>query len=174
MNFVVISYSLTGNNEALAKSIAEKFAAKHIKITETKPRTMGTIVLDVIFNKTPKVQPPPETLINYDSILFLGPIWMGKIATPLRAYLKYVKKTQCSYAFISISGGADGVNPKLESELKKIVGKEPTSLIDLHIADLLPSDPKPTRKDTSAYKINNEDIKKLTNSIVETVKGTFS
>ena len=174
MNVVVISYSLTGNNEALAKSISEKFAAEHIKITEPKPRTMGAIVLDVIFNKTPKVQPPPETLVDYDLILFLGPIWMGKIATPLRAYLKYIKKTQCRYAFISISGGADGVNPKLESELKKIVGKEPTSLIDLHIVDLLPSDPKPTRKNTSAYKINNEDIEKLTNSIVETVKGTFS
>ena len=66
MNVVVISYSLTGNNEALAKSIAEKFAVKHIKITEPKPRTMGTIVLDVVFNKTPKVQLPPETLINYD------------------------------------------------------------------------------------------------------------
>jgi len=174
MNVVVISYSLTGNNEALAKSISERFTAKHIKIKEPKPRTMGTIVLDVIFNKTPKVQPPPETLVDYDLILFLGPIWMGKIATPLRAYLKYLKQTQCSYAFISISGGADGVNPKLESELKKIVGKEPTSLIDMHIVDLLPSDPKPTRKDTSAYKINNEDIEKLTNSIVKTVKGTFS
>lgn len=169
MNIVVISYSLTGNNEALAKSIAEKLAVEHIKITEPKPRTMGTIVQDIVFNKTPAVQPAPDSLGNYDLIIFLGPIWIGKIATPLRAYLKYLKTTQCRYAFISISGGADGSNTKLANELNKIVGKEPTSLIDLHIADLLPSDHKPNRKDTSGYKINNEDIKKLTDDIASII-----
>jgi len=92
------------------------------------------------------------------------------VATPLRAYLKRLKTNQCRYAFISISGGADGENQKLAGELKKRVGKEPIALIDLHIADLLPSDPKPTRKDTSVYRINNEDIKKLTNTIIKTVR----
>lgn len=173
MKIAVISYSLTGNNEALAKSIAEEFAVEHIKITEPKPRTMGSIILDVIFNRTPQVQPIPDRLENYDLILFFGPIWMGQVATPLRAYLKRLKTNLCRYAFISISGGADGENQKLAGELKKRVGKEPIALIDLHIADLLPSDPKPVRKDTSAYRINNEDIKKLTNTIVKTVRETI-
>ena len=174
MKIVIISYSLTGNNEVLANSIAEEFAVEHIKITEPKPRTMGSIVLDLIFNRTPQVQPIPGRLENYDLILFFGPIWMGQVATPLRAYLKYLKTNLRRYAFISISGGADGANPKLAGELKKRVGKEPIALIDLHIADLLPSDPKPVRKDTSAYRINNEDIKKLTNTIVKTVRETIS
>ena len=174
MKIVVISYSLTGNNEALANSIAEEFAVEHIKITEPKPRTMGSIILDLIFNKTPQVQPIPDRLENYDLILFLGPIWIGQVATPLRAYFKHIKTNPCRYAFISISGGADSDNPKLAGELKKRVGKEPIALIDLHIADLLPFDPKPTRKVTSAYQLNNEDIKKLTDTIVKTVRETIS
>jgi hypothetical protein len=173
MKIIVISYSLTGNNEALAKSIAEEFSAEHIKISELKHRTMGSIILDLIFNKTPQVQPIPDRLENYDMILFVAPVWIGQVATPLRAYLKHLKTNPCRYAFISISGGADGANPKLAGELKKRVGREPVALIDLHIADLLPSDPKPTRKDTSAYRINNGDIKKLTNTIVKTVRETI-
>jgi hypothetical protein len=69
-----------------------------------------------------------------------------------------IKTNRHRYAFISISGGADGPNPKLAGELEKRAGTEPGALIDLHIADLLPSDPKPTRKITSAYRINSEDI----------------
>jgi len=56
----------------------------------------------------------------------------------------------------------------------KIVGKAPIALIDFHIADLLPSDPKPVRKDIAAYRINNADIKKLTNTIVKSVRETIS
>lgn len=48
------------------------------------------------------------------------------------------------------------------------------TFIDLHITDLLPSDPKPVRKDTSTFRINNGDIKKLTNTIVKTLRETIS
>ncbi len=53
MQTIVISYSLTGNNDALATSIATELVAKHIKIIESKPRTNGTIALDMLFNRTP-------------------------------------------------------------------------------------------------------------------------
>ena len=170
MKTAVVSYSMTGNNEALAASAAKEFAAEHIKITEPKPRKMGSIFSDLIFNKTPQVQPTPDKLNNYDLILFFGPVWIGQAATPLRAYLKHLKANPRSYAFISISGGADGPNPKLADELKKRAGTEPFVLIDLHIADILPADPKPVRKDTQAYRINKGDIKDLTNTIVKTVR----
>jgi hypothetical protein len=38
----------------------------------------------------------------------------------------------------------------------------------------LPSDAKPNRNVTSAYRINNEDIKKLTNTTMKTVRGIIS
>lgn len=170
MKIEVISYSLTGNNKALANSIAEEFAADHINITETKSRTMGSIIFDLMFNRIPKIKPIPERLDEYDIIILCGPIWIGQLATPLRAYLNSLKTNFCKYAFVSLSGGADSVNPKLADELKKRVGREPVALIDLHIADLLPSDPKPTRKDTSAYRVNEGDIEKLTNIVVKTLK----
>lgn len=170
MKIAVISYSLTGNNEALANCIAEELAVEHIKIKEPKVRNIGSIVLDLIINRTPWVKPMPSRLENYDLVLLFGPIWMGHVATPLRTYLKNIETNLCKYAFISISGGADGVNPKIAGELKKRAGKEPILLMDLHIADLLPSHSKPVRKDTSAYRLNNEDIKKLTNIIIKALR----
>ena len=169
MKVIVISYSFTGNNEALANSIAAEFSAEHIKITEPKPRTMGSIILDMLFNRTPLVNPIVDKVEDYDLVFFVGPVWMGQVAAPFRAYFKHLKDRLGQYAFISISGGALGPNPKLAGELNKRLGKEPTVLIDLHIADLLPSNPKPTMKDTSAYRLNDSDIKVLTNTIVKTL-----
>ena len=166
MKILVISYSLTGNNEALAKSIAKELAAEHIKVTEPKPRTTGTIILDTIFNRTPQVEPPAVELGNKDLIIFVGPVWLGQVATPLRAYLKRSNDRSTQYAFVSISGGALGLNPKLAGELKKRVGKEPAALINLFIADLLPPSPKPTSKETSAYRLNDKDIKNLTKTVI--------
>jgi flavodoxin len=167
MKVLVISYSRTGNNDDVAESLAAAFAAEHIRITESKPRTMGTIVLDIIFNRTPKIKMPPvENLETYDLKLFVGPVWMGHIASPFRACFKQLGSKIGKYAYISISGGADGPNPKLADELKKRLKKEPVSLIDLHLANLLPKEPKPTRKVTMVYRINERERKYLTDTIV--------
>lgn len=174
MKILVISYSLTGNNEILAENVAKEFSAEHIRIKEEKSRTNSSIFMDIIFRRTPKVQPVPDKMRNYDLILFAGPIWVGQIATPLRAYLQFLKKYPINYAFFSISGGAIGNNTKLNDELKKRVGKGSIAMVDLHIADLLPKEPKPSREDTSAYKINENDIRKLTNIVTKTIKDAIS
>lgn len=170
MKILVVSYTFTGNNERLAKSVAKEFTAEHLMVVEPKARTMGVIVMDMIFNRTPKISMQPNKVADYDLILFFAPIWMGQVASPLRAYLKELKKNSTKYAFISISGGADGGNPKLRSELKKRVGREPLALIDLPITSLLPSDQPADRKDTSAYRIDEKDVKKLTDTVLKMLK----
>ncbi|MDF2922303.1 MAG: hypothetical protein K0R57_1217 [Paenibacillaceae bacterium] len=167
MNIAVISYSYTGNNDALAAGVANGLSAKHIRITERASRSVGSIALDMIFRRTPRVQPAPEIMERYDLVLFFGPVWMGQIASPLRAYLRYLKAHPRKYGFFSISGGADGPNPKLEDELKKRTGAAPLVFIDLHIAELLPANPKPARKDTTAYRINEGDVKQLTGTVLQ-------
>jgi len=161
----VISYSFTGNNKALADGIASVLSAEHIKITESGTRTFGTIALDMLFNRTPKVHPAMNGVEESDLVLFVGPVWMGHVAAPLRACFKGLKSSLKQYAFISISGGADGPNPDLAGELKKRLGKKPAAVIDVHIAEILPSNPKPTREDTSSYRLNEEDIERLTERI---------
>ncbi len=98
---------------------------------------------------------------------------MGHVASPLRAYFKHFKNRIEKFAFVSISGGADGPNPKLGNDLRKRLGKEPITIIDLHIADLLPSNPKPNREATSTYHLNDRDVKNLTNTVMKTLRKTM-
>ena len=173
MNAIVISYSLTGNNNSLALRIADALKAEHLSISESKPRNMLTIVLDLMFNRTPKVQPDADKLKGYELVVLVGPVWMGQVATPLRSFLHHIKMSQAQFAFISISGGADGANPKLALDLYKRAGKDPVALVDLHIADLLPPVPKPTRKDTSAYRLKENDVMHLTDRAVKTLRESM-
>jgi multimeric flavodoxin WrbA len=173
MKTIIISYSLTGNNHVLASGVARELNAKHITISEAKPRTMGTIVCDLLLNRTPRVTPVVNNLEKYDLVIFMGPVWMGQVATPLRTYLHKIKNIQCKYAFITICGGADGPNLKLGSELKQRVGRAPHALIEMHIADLLPAEPKPERKDTSEYRLKEADVKILSNTIVNSLHKTL-
>ncbi len=173
MKAIVISYSFTGNNEDLAANLAATIGAEHVRITEPKPRTTGTIALDMVFKRTPKIMMPVEEPEAYDLVLFVGPVWMGQIASPFRACFRQLSQKIDQYAFISISGGAEGPNPKLADELKKRLGREPVCLIDLHIADLLPSEPEPTRKDTMGYRITGEEVKHLTDTVVATLNKTI-
>ena len=161
---------MTGNNDGLARSIAKDLEAEHIKITEPKKRTNGKIAMDVILNRTPKINEKIHELDTDGLVIFIGPVWMGQVASPLRVCFKGLKDRLDHYAFISISGGALGPNPKLADELNKRIGKKPAAVIDLHIADLLPSDPKPTRQDTSVYRLNEQDVRYLTDKAVKEIR----
>ncbi|WP_044478929.1 flavodoxin family protein [Paenibacillus antibioticophila] len=169
MKIAVISYSFTGNNDRLAASVAQDLSATHIKITPRKPMTMGNIILDMIFSRTPKVEPDPDSLQQYDLILFFAPVWMGHIASPLRAYWNYLKSTPQAYGFFSISGGADNGNPKLLAELLKRTGAEPSIMLDQHIKGFLPQNSKTTRNDTSAYKISETEARYLSSIAIKEI-----
>jgi len=168
MKTLCISYSLTGNNEALAASIASRLGADHVKVTDAKKRTMRTTAFDMLFNRTPKISMPEVRIADYGKVIFLAPIWMSKIASPLRGCFKKYSSGIGSYAFVSLSGGAIGmdITSKLKKELEKLLGKKPEQAIDLHIADLLPKDIKPGREANMTWHMNDKDLKSLTDSVL--------
>jgi hypothetical protein len=174
MKPLVISYSLTGNNEDLAERLTQALGAARGRITEPKARTMGTTAFDILLNRTPKIEletPEPE---EHAPVLFVGPVWMGHVASPFRGCFQELGARIGDYAYVSISGGADGPNPKLADELTKRLGKAPRAVIDLHIADLLPAEPKPRREDTSSYRLTEQDTGKLTERVLAELAATFS
>lgn len=152
--------------------VASELKADRIIISEPKKRTMLTFVLDMALNRTPLVRPEADEVINkiknYNQVLFVGPVWFGQVATPFRSYFNLLKTKLGKYAFVSISGGAAGPNPKLGEELTKKIGKKPMAVINPYIADLLP--PKPTMKETSDYHINNKEVKELTKTVVKKLR----
>ena len=169
MKIAVVSYSFTGNNDKLAACVAQALSVEHKKITTQKPMTMGKLILDMIFNRIPKVNPAPKALDSYDLVLFFAPVWMGHIASPLRPYLRTIKSSSKAYGFLSISGGADGGNPKLLAELLKRTGAKPSILLDQHIKDFIDQNTDPTRKDTSEHKISEAEASMLSTTAVKEI-----
>lgn len=169
-SITLISYSYTGNNEALATSVASALTAQHIRITESGSRTMATIAADILLGRTPKVSPSVEDIDTSGFVIFMGPVWMGKAATPLRACFRELRDTIGRYAFVSLCGGTDGTNPKLAEDVQKRLSKKPEIVVELHITDLLPADPKPTRDDVSAYKLTDKDLTELTSKTVKALE----
>lgn len=157
MSIAIISYSLTGNNEALASGVANAVSAEHIKITEPKKRNCGTIAFDLMFGRTPHVSPEPQALDKYEGLIFVAPVWMGQPAFPLRAYLKYLKAHPHKYGFVTISGGSLNSNPQLRSNIIKLAGTEPTVFVDMYIANLLPNGTRIDPKTVEAYRLTESD-----------------
>lgn len=167
MKKAILSFSLTGNNCALAKSLAEELEIDYIEVKTVRKFTKGTLVLDIFFDRVPKVKPLPETLKHYDELIFMGPTWMGQVATPLRTYLEYLKNTTQKYAFISVCGGAKGANPNIEEQLMKRTGRAPEISAQLHTASLVPDDVKEDVKATTDYRLLAEDVKTFTRKAME-------
>ena len=171
MNIGIVSYSKTGRNQKLAEMLAEKMNSKHINISTQKEKSMFSIVLDFILNRTPNVNPSADSLDEFDHIIFLSPIWMGQIATPLRKYLKTIQKSNKDYSYITLCGGADGRNEKFEEDLIKFTNKKPEFLLEYLVRDLLPQEPQPNRDQTQHYPMNENEYQSILNLIYKEISN---
>ncbi len=76
MNAAIVSYSFTGRNNRLAGLVSQQLKLEHIKINETKQRTIMTAAWDVMLGRKPKVLPEPGVIDKYDMVIFFSPVWM--------------------------------------------------------------------------------------------------
>jgi multimeric flavodoxin WrbA len=174
MKTAIVSYSLTGNNTRYAAHLADALSAKHIQIKTERPVTYGTITLDMILHRKPKIELPADALAAYDFVLLTAPVWLGQVAFPMRRCLDALKKNGRAYGYLSVSGGADGNNPKLAAELEHRTGRRPAVVLDQHIRELFPTEPPPTREDTSNYQLSDADCERFTACAVEKLKNVLS
>jgi flavodoxin len=156
MKTLIVYYSFSGNNRVLARYLQTRLGADLQEIEELKSRTGFTILLDVLFKRTPKITRAHISWHHYDQIIFTAPIWAGRIASPMQAFLKLEKYNITQYSFISLCG--TGGNKKISSELTKLVQHAPTALLELCVNDLLPPEKKNKIRYTSGYKVQEQDL----------------
>ena len=158
MKTLVTSYSLTGNNRLLAAHVVERLDADHDEIEAMRGMKTFGILLDGMFNRTPRIGPVKHDPGEYDLVVLAGPVWMGKIASPLRTYIKSYRSSISRVAIISICGGSLGKNEKLPEELRRLVGVAPIETKQLYINDILPPEQQNQMKSSSAYRITQSDL----------------
>lgn len=176
MKSLIVYYSYTGNNEALAKEMKLRFGSDLYKIFEKKHRNAFTILLDVIFKRETEIEKPDIFLIDYDVVIFMAPIWDSKIATPLKSFIKMECLSIRNYAFISICTGHEGQSQKINAELFELTNRKPIAVTELSVNDLLLPEQKDKIRYTTPYRVKEGDfnvfkkqIQNFVNAVFETV-----
>lgn len=170
MKTLVVSYSLSGNNAALAKQLAQQLSAKHISLSEKAKRTSWKTFMDMLFNRMPEVQPAIINMDGIDHLILVGPVWMGKAPSPLRSCLQQVKYIATPYSFISISGAGKQQNTKVEKDLLKRVGKRPIAVIDKSLTDLRSDQSTPSPREMMNYRLTAEAAEQLGKEVAEELR----
>ena len=157
MKNLIVYYSFTANNEALALHLQEKLECAIVKLETVKKRTGLSILLDLLFRRKPRLKPISVQLRDYDHVIFLAPIWAGKIGTPLKSFLMDEKDNIRSYSFATLCGGGNATQKEnVRQELLETVRKAPLNVLELWVNDLLSEDKKNTIKYTSGFRVQPE------------------
>jgi len=170
MKTLIVYSSFSGNNEMLALELKNMLNCNALQIDEVRKRTGLSIFLDIFFNRTPGIADHEERINDYEHVILIGPVWAGKIATPLKSFLTKEKNNIRRYSFITVCGGSQDQRIKIENELTKLAGKTPAAVTELSISDLLRSNQKDNKKNVSAYRLKTSDLSFFANIIKEHVK----
>ncbi|MBT1690738.1 hypothetical protein [Dawidia soli] len=154
MKNAVVYYSFTHNNEKLARYLSEKLQCERLRIDTVKARNGFSVFLDILLGRRPAIRPLPKSLAAYDHVIFVSPIWAGRIAGPLRSLLHKDRALISRYSFASLCGGAPDQKEKVERELLALVGTKPEAHMELSVsvAIALHQQDK-TRHTASGYRI---------------------
>jgi flavodoxin len=154
MKTLIVYYSFSGNNEFLAQELQKRLDCDIQKIVELKQRKSLDILFDLIFKRSPKIRKFDFDLKQYDRLILIAPIWDGKIATPLRSFIDLEKDNFKEYSFIAVCTGPEGQDKKITNELLQLTQREPKTVMQLKINDLLPPERKNKIKYATPYRIN--------------------
>lgn len=170
MKALIIFYSHSGNNEKLALVLKDRLGCEIHQIREVKKRKTISILLDFFFNTTTKLSSSNLPINKYDNVIFVGPVWGSKIATPIKAYIEKEKNNLCNYSFITLCNGDIGQKEKLSSQLSTIAQRQPYEVMELWVKSLLPDDKKNKIKHTFNFRVSYQDLVSLDEDITSFIR----
>lgn len=102
MKTIVVYYSRSGSNKFLAEKTAKTLDCD---IEEIIPRV--NIFFLLLFNVNFGNKPLKHNIKEYDRVILIGPIWMGKFISPLKSFVSRYKKSITQLYFITCCGSSD-------------------------------------------------------------------
>ncbi len=170
MKTLIAYYSFTGNNALLAGELSSRLDADIYAIKEKKLRSGLTILLDLLLDRKPRIDPPLLSLEQYDLVILSAPIWDAGIASPLKSFIGLVKPHLGQFAFVTLCGGRSGQQEKIEDQLTLLAGKAPLSVTQLPLSDLPPERMK-LIKDGTSFRMEKSDMDTFRPALDELMKN---
>lgn len=93
MKNLTVYYSWTGNTEAVAGQIQQLAGGDLLKLEEEKPREISkkafvSAAFSALFGRKSRLKPLNVSLEEYDAIFLGTPVWAGRPAPAVNAFLK--------------------------------------------------------------------------------------
>ncbi|MEJ8850670.1 flavodoxin [Variovorax rhizosphaerae] len=124
---LVIFYSLTGTSRSVAKLLCAQQNWPMAEITQVHRRTGGWGNLLCIVDSMLHLRPPIRYLgphpADFDAVVLISPIWLMRLASPMRSFLADHRKRLPEVAVVSVMGGT-GV-PDAAEEVGRWIGRPP-------------------------------------------------
>ncbi|MFZ5940383.1 MAG: flavodoxin domain-containing protein [Bacteroidota bacterium] len=99
MKNLVVFYSRKGSNRFLAARIAQSLSCETVEI---HPRINSFFLF--LFNFNPGIWRIRKQLAEYDRVILVGPIWMGRFIPPLRSFVKRYGNQVRKLVFVTCCG----------------------------------------------------------------------
>ncbi|MBU6154556.1 MAG: hypothetical protein KGP28_09675 [Bdellovibrionales bacterium] len=110
---LLIYYSRSGNTRALAGKLIEKIGCDWVELRPEASfhrRVTGYLkaIGHSLLKRTPKLQNTGKKIASYELVIIGGPLWAGRIASPVRTFLRENRNEFKKVAFFVTQGGTSG------------------------------------------------------------------
>ncbi len=128
---LVVYYSWTGHTRQIAEAIAAALGADIEPIHELGQRTgwlgyLGSI-WEALRSKPAPIASPKTNAAAYDLVVLGTPVWAGRMASPMRAYIAQERGSLQRIALFCTEGGANG--ERAMAQVAQLCGKEPVATL---------------------------------------------
>lgn len=138
MHAVIVVYSRTGNTLKVAKALAGTLGAEiaEIRCRRNYEGAVGFLrgALDSLWRRKPPIEVAAAAAKPHDLVVLAGPIWTGRAAPPLMAFLAGRPKLPGRVALLLTHGGSDPA--KAFAEVEALVGMPLAARLALKQADI--------------------------------------
>ena len=170
VKILIAYYSHSGNNEKVAHELKNRTGESLYRIREKKKRKTISILFDLLFKRRSTLRLMPIDIKEFDKVIFVSPIWGGRIATPMRAFINEEQEYLNKYYFISVCNGEPGQQEAIIDELQAMTHRTPGNVTELSINSLLPAEKQHKVKYTFNYRIDSHDLQRFNDAIESFVK----
>jgi hypothetical protein len=124
---LVVVYSNTGTSRRLAQLLCAQLGWPMGQITETRSRAgvAGNLrcALDSVLRRKPKVRYAGPDPAGFRTVVLVAPIWMYRLASPMRSFVAQWRKQLPQVAVASVMGGQGA--PNAVAEIGDLLGRSP-------------------------------------------------
>ncbi len=106
---LIVCYSRTGTSRIVADALTEYLSGTIEEIESTKNRDgllgVFTCVLDQLLDRDDILKPLDKDPKNYNPVIIVAPIWIGKLSSPARTFIKQAGlQGKDVYLFLTYNG----------------------------------------------------------------------